>query len=579
MESSRFLPLAPTFVVVVVYVRMFGAGFVEYDDDFHLYANPYLNPLSLSSLGKLWAQAYHGLYNPLAYTIWAAVAAFARVPAATLSSLGQPISLDPALFHAANVAFHVANTWLCFLLAHRLTRSRSAALLCSLVFALHPVQVESVAWISELRGLSSACFGLAALNVLVWLRQGRDRAPATSRAWFGVSALLVILATLCKPVAVILPLVALIIERVALGAAWRRSLATAATWALSVLPIAVMTHSAQKIYPEGASLFWQRPFIAGNALAFYLFKIAVPLDLGVEYGRTPQSVLADGAGYVAWVVPAGLLALAYVHRRRHAIAWLGALLFVTFCLPTSGLMPFTFQAHSTVADRYAYLPLFGIGLVVADVVAQARSNLAARVAGAVVVLLAIRAFDQTSHWQDNVSFLEHTLEVNPDVAFAQNNVGNLLFKEKRYDAAIAHYEKALALEPEHVLAQNNLGLALVHEGRLNEAEPHFRKAVELEPHHFKALESLGAVYLQTNRVAEAIKTLQAAVVMAPSEAKAFNDLGVAFMRNEQPADGLDAFQRAVSIEPNNASYRKNLGLALARMGRTDEAAQFLGASP
>jgi protein O-mannosyl-transferase len=323
-----------------------------------------------------------------------------------------------------------------------------------------------------------------------------------------------------------------------------------------VLPVALITRSIQKIHPEGASLFWQRPFVAGDALAFYLSKTLVPMDLGVEYGRTPHSVLSQGQTYAAWAIPAGLLLFAFMQRRRHAIAWLGSLLFVAFALPTLGLIPFSFQAHSTVADRYAYLPMLGMGLVVADLVAAAGSNIAVRVAGAVIVLLAIRAFDQTGYWIDNVSFLRHTIEVNPDVAFAQNNLGNILFKEKRFDAAILHYEKALQLEPDHMLAQNNLGLALVQQGRALEAEPHFRRAVELDPRYFKAYESLGRVYLQTNRLPEAIASLKEALAIQPSEAKALNDLGIALMRSDQPEEGLEDFKRAVALEPNDASYER-----------------------
>jgi tetratricopeptide (TPR) repeat protein len=296
----------------------------------------------------------------------------------------------------------------------------------------------------------------------------------------------------------------------------------------------------------------------------------VPLDLGVEYGRTPQAALSDGWGYVAWALPVGLFGLCFSRRRRHAIAWLGALLFGAFLLPTLGLIPFSFQAHSTVADRYAYLPMLGMGLVVADVVATVPSVLVTRAASAVILLFAVRAFDQTSHWLDNVAFLRHTLEVNPNVAFAQNNLGTILLKEQRIDEAIRHFDKALELGAGHALAQNNLGLALVAEGRLAEAEPHFQKAVELDPAYFRAYENLGAVYLRTNRFDEAIVALKRALELKPSEAKALNDLGIACMRSRRAAEGVDAFQRAVALEPDNASYRKNLEVARSKAGAGDE---------
>jgi Flp pilus assembly protein TadD len=568
--------LALAGVVLLVFVRLFGAAFVEYDDDIHVYANAFLNPPSFHGMGQLWRESYKGLYNPLAYTIWGALALVARTPSETASSLGQAIQLEPGVFHAANIGFHLANVLLCFSLALRLTHRRLPALLAALVFAVHPLQVESVAWVSELRGLSSGCFALAALNLLVASRQVEGGATSKSRALLAASAVLVIAAMLCKPAAVVLPLVALVLDRVALGTSWRSSLTAALLWAACLLPLAVITLQVQKVHAEGTSVWWQRPFIAGDALAFYLFKTAVPFDLGVEYGRTPRSALSDAWGYVGWVLPAALLLLGFVRRRRHPLSWLGALLFVAFSLPTLGLVPFAFQAHSTVADRYAYLPLLGVGLVAADAFTSIGSSLALRVAGAALLALAVRSFDQTGYWLDNLSFMRHTIDVNPNVAFAQNNVANLLLKEKRVDEAIQHFEKALDSEPNHALAQNNLGLALVQQGRSDEAEPHFRKAVELDPKYYKAYESLGALYLRKKQFAAAVASLKNALAIRPSEAKALNDLGVAYMQSGQATEGVDAFQQAVAFDPGNSQYRKNLGTALAQLGRTDEAAQYLG---
>lgn len=560
-------------VVVVIYVRLFGAAFVEYDDDVHVYANPLLNPVSLANLGKFWAHGYYGLYNPLSFTIWSALAAVARVSTETKTTLGQSITLDPTLFHAANIGLHIANAILCFALLEKLVKSRVGALVGALIFAVHPLQVESVGWISQLRGLSSGTFALAALNLLV---RSRKSAPSSRAAHvsLGASVGMVLAAMLCKPSAVVLPIVALVLDRLVLGTAWRRALGTALVWALCVVPLAWINALVQPTFPEGATQFWQRPFVAGDALAFYLAKTFVPFDLAIEYGRTPRAALSEAWGYVTWVLPVALLALSFVKRERHRLAWLGSLLFATFLLPNLGLVPFAFQAHSTVADRYAYLSMLGVGLVVADVVTTTQWTMALRAAAGVIVLLAVRSFDQTSYWLDNRSFLEHTVEVNENVAFAQNNLANLLFKENRPSEALAHLEKAVASEPDHALAHNNLALALVKEGRLDEAEPHFRKAVELDPKYFKAYESLGALYLQQKRFADAVASLKRAVELHP-EAKAYNDLGIAFMQNGQQNEGLDAFQHAVSGDPNNERYRKNLGTALMQQGRAEEAAPYL----
>ena len=565
--------LALVVVVCGVYFRIFDASFVGMDDDINVYANPFLNPVSVDNVGRFWRHAYEGLYIPLAYTIFAGIALLARMPAETLSSINQAVTLSPAAFHVASIAFHVVNAWLCFLLALQLTRSRKLALLCSLVFAAHPLQVESVAWISELRGLSSASFALAALNGFILSRQVAN--PRRARNLLIASALLAIGALLCKPAAAALPLLVLIIDRVALRTPWRKSLWTASTLAVCVLPIIVLTRTVQVVDPLGASRAWQRPFIAGHSLAFYLFKTVVPTDLGLRHGRTPQWVLAHSWNYMIGAVPLGLFVFCFIRRQQRPLTWLGSLVFIAFLLPTLGLIPFAYQAQSTVADRYAYLPMVGIGLIAADTVSAIRPKRALLVGSVLAALLGVLSFNQTWYWIDNTEFLRHMIDINPQVSFAHNNLADILLKEGHVDEAIEHFNQALELDPGNAMAENNLGLTLAKLGRLEDAEPHYRKAVQLNPRYAKAYENLAAVYLQTKRFDAAIVSLQAALELQPSEAKALNDLGVAYMQSGKAAEGLDAFRRAVDAEPNNPRYRMNLGNTLRQQGYSDEAQQYL----
>ena len=566
VAPSKLALFALAAVVVVVYFRTFWAGFLGFDDNLHVYANPYLNPPSFEGIGTLWRHAYQSLYIPVAYTILAGIALSAQVPAQLAPLIGHTITVSPAAFHIASVGFHVTNTLLCYLFALRVTRSQRAAFFCSLVFATHPLQVESVAWISELRGLSSAFFALAALNVFIVSRQAGELPPTKSRALLVASAALVIAAMLCKPSAVVLPLVMLVIDRVALGSSWRTSVLTACIMGACLIPFAWITRTIQHVPAEGVSLWWQRAFIAGDALAFYLFKAVLPIDLCVDYGRTPHLVMSHDWSYLVWAVPTSLLVLCYVYRQRRPVSWLGAMVFVVFLLPILGLTPFKYQAFSTVADRYAYLPLIGLGLVVGDIIDAIGSKLASGAASAIIVMLAILSFSQSGHWLNNLAFVRHTIDVNPNVAFAQNDLGGILLRQGRTEDAIAHFNEAIAIEPSFASAHNNIGLAQVQRGRLDEAELHFQKAVAFDPRYFKAYESLGAIYLQTDRLDAAIASLHAALAIQPSDAKALNDLGVALMQSGRPSDGLAAFQRAVEIEPNNVTYRSNLGRALLNEG-------------
>jgi hypothetical protein len=439
--------------VAGVYLRIFSAGFVGFDDDIHVYANPFLNPPTLQNVARLWQQSYEQLYVPLAYTIFAIIARFAQVPTHLEGSIGHVVSFDPTPFHLAGVAFHTTNALLCFLLVWQLTRHRAAALITSLVFVLHPLQLESVAWISELRGLSSGFFSLLALNALVLSRRAPDDATARSRVLLGISALFVAGAMLCKPAAVVLPLVALAIDRIVLGTSWRRSTVVATIWTFCAAPFALITSSVQAIAASGGSLWWQRPFIAGDALAFYIFKTLVPIDLCVDYGRTPRMVMSHGWAYLAWVVPVAVLLLGYRYRYRRPITWLGILMFTTFLLPTLGIVPFGYQGYSTVADRYAYLALIGVGLVVGDSVDLfSRRKIALGAVLAALGVLAALSFGQSRHWTSSSAFLRHTIDVNPDAAFAYHNLGHAAQANGDYATALTNYQACLAMMARGVLS-------------------------------------------------------------------------------------------------------------------------------
>ncbi|HLK89512.1 MAG TPA: tetratricopeptide repeat protein [Polyangia bacterium] len=515
---------------------MFSAGFVAFDDDFQVYANPFLNPPTLSSVGRLWAHAYQQLYVPLAYTIFAVIAGVAGVPAHMDGSTGNTVSLDPAAFHLASVALHVANAWLCFSLVRRLTGRTRAAWISALVFALHPLQVESVAWISELRGLTSAAFALGALNAFVVSRQATDQARA--RPWLAVSPLLVASAMLCKPSAAALPLVALAIDRVVFRTSWRKALATGALWLAVIVPFVWITRSTQGIPLAGQSSWWQRPFVAGDSLAFYLFKTAVPVDLGVDYGRTPRWLMSHGWAYLTWVVPVALLVVAHRARERRPLTWLGALSFLIFLLPTSGLVPFAYQAYSTVADRYAYLALIGVGLVISEAVEQAKQRtLALRAVVVTVTVLGVLSFSQSRHWVTSPAFLAHTIDVNPDAAFAYSNRG---------DTELANGDPTSALAD-------------------------LKACVEHDPTRTKAYISLAEVYTTLNQPAQAEEAVAQAMKTPDRTSDDFSNLGIVLMKMDQPARALEALSAAVRLEPSSPTYLFNQANALSAVGRFEPA--------
>jgi tetratricopeptide (TPR) repeat protein len=566
-------------VGLLVYVRLFSAGFVGFDDDIHVYANPFFNPPTLHNLASFWQQAYEQLYVPLAYMIYAAIALFAQVPTHFDPSIGHTVSLTPTPFHVAGVAFHLINALLCFALVHQLTRRRAAALITSLVFALHPLQMESVAWISELRGVSSAFFALLALNALVLSRRTPISAVGKSRVLMGASALFVAGAMLCKPAAAILPLVALAIDRIIIGTPWRRAMGAATIWAGCALPFALVTNSVQALAASGGSLWWQRPFIAGDAFSFYVFKTFVPVDLCVDYGRTPRMVMSHGWACLAWVVPVAVLLLGYRYRHRRPLTWLGILMFTTFLLPTLGLVPFGYQGYSTVADRYAYLALIGVGLVIGDAVDHFRPR--KLVLGAVLAALGILAalsFGQSRHWTSSSAFLHHTIDVNPDAAFAYHNLGHAAQANGDYATALANYQACLAHDSTHLKAYVNLAQVYV---QLNQPEDAARviaksmKTSNLTPDGMTAGDfgNLGALLMQMGQHSRAVEAFSAAAVIEPeSPVHLFNQAN-ALSAIGQFDKAEAVFRRCVALAPDVAGAHTGLGIVLAETHRLAAAAE------
>jgi tetratricopeptide (TPR) repeat protein len=509
---------------------------VAFDDDFQVYANPFLNPPTLQSVARLWAHAYQQLYIPLAYTILAVVARFAGVPAHVDTSIGASISVDPTFFHVVGVALHFANAWLCFSLVRRLTGRSRAALICSLVFALHPLQVESVAWISELRGLTSAGFALLALNAFVRSRQ--ETAQARSYKLLVASMLLAAAAMLCKPSAAVLPLIALLLDRVVFQTGWRKALMTSLVGFAVVLPFVLITHAIQSIPVAAHSNWWQRPFIVGDSLAFYVFKTFVPTNLCVDYGRTPAWLMSHAWSYLTWIVPAVLVWIAYRRRRRRPNTWLGALLFLAFLLPTLGVVPFAYQAYSTVADRYAYLALIGVGLMISDALEELKRRTAAlRVAAVLFLVLAILSFRQGRHWSTSSAFLRHTVDVNPTAGFAFNNLGDIELANGDLTAALADY----------------------------------KACVEREPTRTKAYINLAEVYTALNQPAEAERAVAQAMAMPDITADDLSNLGIVLMKMNRPDRALEALSRAVQLGPRSPTYLFNQANALAAVGQFDQA--------
>ncbi len=447
---------------------------------------------------------------------------------AALALLGHSAAVDPATgshfqaapFHLANIALHCGNVVLVYMILRTLVRRDVPAALGTLLFGLHPLQVESVAWIPELRGLSSAFFALLA----VWLylsyasyaratgEGGRER---YRRARYALAVLAGVLAMLCKPTAVSLPLLLFALDRWCVNRPIARCLRSSAPFLVPGALIVLLTHAAQPVAASVTTPLLQRPFVAGDALAFYIVKLIAPVHLAIVYGRTPSAVLQQWWGHLTWLLPAGLALAIWV--KRAAYPWLLAAGTVSFAalLPNLGLAPFVFQYYSTVADRYAYLALLGPALALAYLLTRVRRRAARDVAAAILACLALLSVIQQGYWDNSLTLWGHAVEVSGSDTSYVNYGLQQIDNGMRY-AAMDSFRHAIAINPKNPDAYAGLGTALLDVGRAPQAAAALQKSISLRPDNAEAHYKLGVAYAAEGKQQDALTQFSAQIRLLPA---------------------------------------------------------------
>jgi tetratricopeptide (TPR) repeat protein len=575
---------------LLVYGQTLAYPFVWDDGPIHLEENIHLSQVSLHSLAHFWTAPFHGLYVPVAYTTWGLLK--------TLGELisGEPGTFNPFIFHLANVLVHILCGALVFRLLGRLVPSRFAALGGTLFFLLHPVQVEAVAWVSEFRGLLSALFVLAALNLYLDGRQReQDRTGDTSLLFGGVS-ILYLFALLSKPSAVVFPLFAVILDLyVFKSARGMRMARRILLWLLIIVPIVLITKSVQSKTSAAMDVpIWTRPLIWFDAINFYLYKIVNPTSLAAAYGRTPVHVIGLWWTKVAWVIPVGIGYLGWRFRKTVPALGVSFAWFIAGFLPVSGLVNFGFQDWSTVADRYIYLSMVGISLGLTCLLARINRRGMGLVFAVYLAIIGYRSADfQVPVWRDRMALWDHSIKtvpwvaqpyvnrakafidleqyakaltdsdraisLNPTMSKAYVNRARVFIDQKQYDAALLDLKKSIALSPKFATAHNNLGVVYVEKGDYRRAIEAYTVALTLKANYADAYYNRSKVFVHRKNYDRALADLDRAIAIDRYFAKAYNNRGSVWTTLKNYPKALADFTRAIELEPDQAEYYYNRG--------------------
>ena len=549
---------------IILYWPATRCGFTNYDDPVYVTENlPVQSGLTVESVK--WA-----FMNPVSAN-WH--------PVTMLSHMldCQLFGLNPWGHHLTSLMLHALNTVLVFLLLRRLTGALWRSALVAALFGLHPLHVESVAWVAERKDVLSTLWWLLTL----WAYANFAKAGnSKSKIWYAAALALFALGLMSKTMLVTLPCVLLLVDYWPLARFQPgrvRQLVVekipffVLTVAASVMTVVVQRRGGAVITMEGCPPDAR----VGNAVVSYcryLGKMFWPSDLAVFYphpGYWPlENVLLAGA------ILCGISWLLFVRRGRHPYLLMGWLWFIGTLVPVIGVVQVGEQA---LADRYTYIPSLGvlIGLSWGAFELTRRWRHQAVVlwlAGAAAIILCWAVTrQQLAYWKDSETLFRHTLAVTENNPLAQNNLGLTVLNKGRINEAISHYQEAARLKPAAAEIHNNLGVAYLNNGQTDEAIRQFDEAIRLKPAFIDSHMNIGLALFKKGSNDEAISQFRKTVGLKPDFNEARINLGVALLKQGDNDEAVRQLQEALRFRPDDANARFNLGVAFFNSGRTDEA--------
>ena len=553
---------------LLVYAPIRNHEFIGLDDNLYVTENVWIQQ-GLNPDSVIWAMTSfkEGVWNPLTW----------------LSFIldYQLFGLDPAGFYLTNLALHLASAVILFLVLHQLTGALWRSVLVAALFALHPLNVESVAWVTERKNVLSTLFGLLTVSAYV----GYVRQPGWSR-YLGITGLLA-LGLMAKQMMVTLPCVLLLLDYWPLGRLgetgkeFQERLPRLVLEKLPLMiPVAVASVltivAAQSI--GGLSTLENVPWGSrvSNAVlsyALYLKKMLLPTDLAIFYPH-PGALLGLGSVALALLVLVGI-SWGVWWRRESGYPVVGWLWYLGTLFPVIGLVQVGGQA---MADRHTYVPLIGVFIMLvwgsADIADRWRLGKIWRcIMGLCVVgWLAVLTQIHLSYWQNSRLLFEHALEVTSRNHIAHNALGLELKQQGDLDAAMTHFQEALQIEPGYSKAHNNAGMILAERGQLIEAAKYFSEALRFNSRLLDAQNNLGMVYRIQGKYPEATHHFLKVLEMDSSYVRAYANMGLVMEAQNDFEEAITWHQRALRISPRRFATQNNLGLALMETGQLDQAA-------
>lgn len=522
------------FFILSVFLRIYTFPFLTFDDAIHIYENELLAKSSFLQMFNLFKEPFQGLYIPVTYIFWWIEA--------RLSLLLIPSKMpSSSIFHIVSLILHILNSFFVYSILKNFYRLMPS-LIGALIFAIHPLQVETVAWISAQKDLVSNFFALSSLCLILKINPKFEKSSKELMKYF-LASLLFILALLSKPSAISLPILGFILLY---GKVEKKSIfLMLLPWIFLTIPFLILTKLSQPDFIIGKYIPpLYRPLVAIDAVIFYISKLIFPFSLTLNYGRVPELLLKKWWAPHIWLVPA--LFLIFIMRSKWKKVWLISLsLFIAYLLPVLGFVTFYYQNYSTVADRFCYISLIGFSYLVSHYYWVNKKYYFKFFVFFLILFFTFKSMHQLSFWKSEESLLERTAKINPnaDTFYA---LGVDLAKNNKYDEAIKAYLNVLRYDKHHYAALNNLSLILFEKGYFSASQHFLEEALKAKPDSPELLNNIGGVFMELGKSKEAEKLFQKAIKFEPKDGAPYFNLALIYEKKKEYKKALLYYDVAIS---------------------------------
>lgn len=532
LKRLYFLNFLLLSITTLVFSRVPFFDFSLIEDTTHLDTNPQFTQITKETFSEVW-KTPSPVYMPITYTFWAIAGkashpkSFAEIPR-TKTGVPKSFRFHPFWFHLLPLLFHLGTASLIFWFFCFLTSHPLASFLGALFFAIHPIQVESVAWVSGLKETLGGFFGVLAMCFFLL---GEETPPKSKSFKFFLlaSTLSFMLSLFSNPRSIAVPLILSGLmffqyKKPRFLHAGKNLL----LWIIFATPF-LISHRLSKSWAQPRVVpldIKSKVLLYLDSLSFYLGKILMPLHLGIDYGRTPEWVLTQTPVHTTAILFFVFFLALTLFLKWNKIQWALACesMIVLSLIPIYLFDRLLFQSSSSVADRDLYLGMIGISLAFAYISKFHLKKAWVSVTLLVwMVLLGTRSFFQTGYWANSQRLLSHALEINSESVLAHHTLGYLYEREEKYQEAISHYKTAGELNPQ-VGEFHRLGSIFLSMNQPNEAKTYFEKALIINPLSAESYHGLGLTYLELKNKPLARESFAKAIALSPNHLGSANAL-------------------------------------------------------